>query len=268
MEVATVNQQPFRLLDLPAELRRCVYDSIEFRTTWHVLDRTQALLSKRYWPVPPKTQVYESRVTLIRPHAPLEILMTCHLVRKEASPILKRKMEDCRLQPVRYLVDYSAAWALVGPSSPLRSCLGVADRGLRKTENRAVGDFVQMCGSFLSQTRWTQNGVRGPRVIEMTITRKSETAYGIEFLQTMAWLGMFKYYGPTKLVFIYKSPLPSTQLVANGDIKDSKDLEKHMLQTLPREWEIGNETSSERGVFMRPLEGEAFEKHVEGLASY
>lgn len=107
----TVPEHSFRFLDLPAELRCYVYENIEFPTTWHTLDRTQAFLDKGEWSVPPKAQIYDSRVTLIRPHAPLEILMTCYFVHKEARPILKRKMEHCKSQPLRYLVDLSAAFA-------------------------------------------------------------------------------------------------------------------------------------------------------------
>jgi hypothetical protein len=268
MASATVNQQPFRFLDLPAEIRCWVYENIEFPTTWHVLDRTQALINKRDWPVPPKAQVYDSRVTLIRPHTPLEILMTCHLVNEEARPILKRKMEHCRFQPVRYLIDYSAAWALVGASSTLRSCLGVADGGISRCGNRVVRNFLQICALYLSQTRRTQSGLRGVRAIEMTITHQSEIVYGREVLETMLWLGQLKYYGPTRLVVIYKSPLPRTQMLGSTEIRDSRDIEELLLQDIPREPGIGDQASSERGVFVRPLEEEAFEKHVEGLESY
>lgn len=105
MASAPEDQQTFRFLDLPEELRCWVYDSIDFPTTGHVLDRAQSRILKGAWPVPPKKQVYDSRATLIRPHAPLEILGTCHLINEAARPILKRKMEHFRLQPVRYLVD-------------------------------------------------------------------------------------------------------------------------------------------------------------------
>jgi hypothetical protein len=268
MASATVNQQPFRFLDLPAELRCWVYENIEFPTTWHVLDRTLAFINKRDWPVPPKAQVYESRVTLIRPHTPLEILMTCRLVNEEAHPILKRKAEYCGFQPIRYLVDYSAAWALVGASSALRSCLGVADGGIGRRENNAVRNFLQMCALYLSRTRRTQNGLRGVQTIEMTITHQREIVYGMEVLDTILWLQELKYDSPTRLVVIYKSPLPRTQLLGNTEIRDWGDFEELLLRMIPREPGIGDQVNSERGVFVRPLEEEAFGKHVEGLESY
>ena len=102
--MASATETPFRFLDLPAELRCCVYENIEIPTTWQVLDRAEALVSPRWnrteafisesaWPVPPKAQVYDSRVVLIRPRTPLaiEILVTCHLINIEARPILKAR---------------------------------------------------------------------------------------------------------------------------------------------------------------------------------
>ena len=284
---------PFRFLDLPAELRCRVYEYIEFSSTLHTLDRTQALIKTRDWPVPPKAQVYDSRVTLIQPHTPLaiNILVTCHLINKEARPILKRKVEHCRAQPVRYLVDYSAAWAIVAGSSALRSCLGVADWWpFRRRENRAVRSFLQTCALALSRTRQTQdetrngtqdetrndtqdgtlnrtqNGSRGIRTIEITITHKSEIVYGRELMDTMIWLSALDYYSPNRLVFIYKSPLPKISTLPTTQMIDSNVFEEQLLQNIPRE--PGNIDQTSPGVFVRPLREEAYRTHVAGLEFY
>ncbi|XPS70700.1 hypothetical protein M3J09_002904 [Ascochyta lentis] len=219
------------------------------------------------WPAPPKAHIHESRVTLIRPHTPLEILASCHLVNKEARPILKRKMEHFRYQPIRYLVDWSAAWALIGPVGPLRKCLGVADRDISRRE-RAVRNFLDTCALYLSQTSRTQSGLRGVPAIEMTITHKSEVVYNNEVMETMGWLMELKHYIQARLVVIYKTPLPKLQVHGFYQRGDSSDFEKFVLQEIPREPEIVDETSLKSGVFVRPLEEEAFEKHVEGLKFY
>lgn len=92
MASATVVRQPFRFLDLPKDIRFCVYDKIDVSTR-HVLDRSQALPGNYYWPAPPKDQVYESRIILIKPDNgfAIDFLATCNLIHQEASQILKRK---------------------------------------------------------------------------------------------------------------------------------------------------------------------------------
>jgi hypothetical protein len=102
----------------------------------------------------------------------------------------------------------------------------------------------------------------------MTITHNNEVAYGSEVLKTMMWLRGLKFVSPTRLVIIYKSPLPRIQMFSDVEIRDSSDLEKMLLQEFLREIGIGNQASSEGGVFVRPLEEEAFEKHVQGLEWY
>jgi hypothetical protein len=268
-----VHQEFFRFLNLPQELRYCVYENIKFSTTWHVLDRAQAILDKREWPFPPKAQVQNSRVTLIRPYtgSAIEILATCRLIREEACHILKRKIDHARLQPVRYLVDYSAAWALVSPLSALRSCLGVPDGGDSRRENEAVRAFLRICAVSLSRTRLAQNGIpnksRRVQTIEMTITHQSDLVYGIEVFETVMSFSELRYFGPTRLVIVYQSPLPRVWIKGDTQARDLRHIEGRFLQQVPRELEPSSQASSCPGIFVKPREEAAFEKHVTGLES-
>jgi hypothetical protein len=67
-------------------------------------------------------------------------------------------------------------------------------------------------------------------------------------------------------VVIYKTPLPRMKTL--GNIQDSSDLEERALAAIPRDTGLGDLTSSDYGVFIGPLEEEAFEKHSEGLTWY
>jgi hypothetical protein len=87
----------------------------------------------------------------------------------------------------------------------LRSCLAVADGGDSRFRHMAVKTFVHTCGLALSHTRRIPGAVRA---IEMTITHKTGVAYGKEVIETMMWLRMITYLSPTRLVVVYKSPLP------------------------------------------------------------
>jgi len=181
-------------------------------------------------------------------------------------------MEYFLSQPVRYLVDWSAAWALVSTVSFLKSCLGMTVRGFDETGSQVVRDFVQNCASALSRTLRTKDGSRGVQAIEMTITYRDDIEYSDEALYAMAWLPVLHLYlrGPMRPTIIYKSPLSQLQL-QNEDTEDLSDTEEDTRDSvgeLPREVELGDQDGSERRVFVRPLEEEAFERHVEGLEWY
>lgn len=225
------------------------------------------MLSKRAKPDPPLAQGYESRVTLIRPYrgSEIAILATCHLIRNEARAMLQRKTDHCRYQPVRYLVDYSATWALINPNSVLRSCLARPDAGINMRENEAVKAFLRTCKEAVSRTRRGKKDGGGVRAIEMTINHKSEVAYGYEVLRTALWLKQMRYFGPTRVVVVYQSPLPWTRLSEDDQARDSAPIEECTLKNIPREPGAGEQAGSSRGFFVRPLDVEAFTKHVEGL---
>jgi hypothetical protein len=257
-DMVSATEHRFRFLDLPAELRYCVYEQIEFPTTWHVLDRIDSFVSKRDWSVPPKKQVFNSRIALIRPHTErsIEILLTCHLINDEARSILKRRVAYMKSQPVRYLVDYSAAWAMVGSLGP---CLGIASLFTLGRLSVRAKTFVRTCCDALYQTRQRPDGM-------LTINYATDVVYGRETLMAMALISDLEhlYYLPTRLVVVYKSPLPELQF--DGDIeKTENNIEETFLQDVPRE--LGKSHMA-TGVFVRPLKEEAFEKHLEGLEIY
>jgi hypothetical protein len=266
MATTTTTQQPFRFLDLPTELRYCVYDRIDFPTTWHTLDRIDARAREIEWPVPPKAQIYESRIALIRPHTPLEILSTCHLINEEAGPYLKRKTEYCRAQPLRYFVDYSAAFALLGPFNNFNQCMGIIGGGRRRGRSEFSRKFLELCHHRLFQTRGRNTDAQGKRTIELTIWHNSNIEYGLEVWKTMLWLENVHGQKWTRLVVVYKSPLPRLRisLPNYAYTSSSKCVERYLLEKVAREPEDGEQC----GVFVRPLKNEAFKKHVEGLEWY
>jgi hypothetical protein len=268
--MASAAECRFRFLDLPTELRCCVYEQIEFPTTWHVLDRIDSRFSKRDWPIPPKKQIFDSRINLIKPHTEraIEMLLTCHLINEEARSILKRRVEHFRTQPVRYLVDYPTAWALIGCASSLRPCLGSAPIfPLDEDESVSPTTFVQTCRYALSQTRRRPDSTYGPQTIEMTINHKTGIAYGREIVEVAVLIGDLREtcYCPTRLVVVYKSPLPEIRFEGQTETSSGKNMEELLLQLIPRELSLRYMAT---GMLVRPLEEEAFEKHLEGLKIY
>jgi hypothetical protein len=268
MALATVDQQPFRFLDLPKDIRFCIYENIDFFTR-HVLDRTQSHVEDCYWQRPPKDQVCDSRVTFIRPHTgfAINLLATCHLICQETRQILKPKYEHCLSQHLRYIVDYSAALAFIRPPSPLRTCLALSNELLVQDHNEAVGNLLLLCADFLYPRRPTKTVTQNdPPAIELTITYQSGITCGPEVFDTMAWLSQMDDYIGRRIVVVYKSPLPTVLLDGDQEKINLGAIERCLLKNVPRD--TGSQVYSPHGVFIRPLEETAFERHLEGLEDY
>jgi hypothetical protein len=215
--MASTTEHPFRFLDLPPELRCCVYNHIDSPTICHTLDRVDSHIEENYWPISPKEQIYDSRITLIKPPNPrlIDILLTCRLINEEARPILKRRIE----MPVRYLVEYSAARAILSYGGILRTCLVVAAlSSAHGNESVCTRTFLNTCQLAISQTRRTMDRTRCPRTIEMTINHKNDVTYGKEIRETMRLIGDLRYYWhrPARLVIVYRSPLLTIQTRGNS----------------------------------------------------
>lgn len=83
-------------MDLPAEIRVLVYENISFPIAVNTLDTTQTLIGTQGLEAYQGNRSYDTRLILIRPLGPLEFLMTCQLIYKEARPIFEREMERLR----------------------------------------------------------------------------------------------------------------------------------------------------------------------------
>jgi hypothetical protein len=79
-----------------------VYGCIETEASRHVLLRDEAGMDK-WWP-----DVPGSSITFIRPRIRLDVLRTCRLLNKEATPILQIKMKGMEHLPSRLLISWSA----------------------------------------------------------------------------------------------------------------------------------------------------------------
>jgi hypothetical protein len=274
---ATTIQKPFRFLDLPAELRCMVYENIDCGVTHHVLSRTEAGLPKCEWPVPTEIADVDSSITLVRPRAQLQILATCHLVRKEALHILQGKLPKFRQHTLRYRVDFSAACALSGPMTGLGYCIGapkwLAKRGITFSfgtrvvvdDETAVKDFVALCSSYMV--------LQALQVIEMTITHKKGMLYGPEVVKTIDGLGELRKYTKVRLEVVYESSLPYAWLsrlrtaIWNGDHL-GEHLRSAVSGVLRDNSQADGQSSVARGVFVRPLGKEEFANHLKTLQEY
>lgn len=273
----------FRFLDLPPELRLQVYEAITFPLHNHSISRLQSGLNKASWQPPPPDQGYESSITLITPRFPVELILTCRLVNKEASPILARKAIDHAHQPLRYIVDYSAAYSMASPDDDtncLRTLLGFENIPIDDDASESLRRLLSHCAPYLSRTHpnplplplllhpqnlpQPQAPTKHPLPIELTIPHNPGVIYGPEVLTLVATLGWLQGDDPQRrMVFVLKSPLPETRIHENIPVGESSEFARRLLRIVPKDLDAGGD--DRRGTFVRFLEEGAFEEHVEGL---
>lgn len=100
------------------------------------------------------------------------------------------------------------------------------------------------------------------------MSHNNDVVYGMEVFKVMMLLPRIRYYGPIRLVVVYKSPLPRFEVASGIQVDDLSHVEGWLLKEVPRESKGGDQANSDCGVFVRPLEAKAFERHVETLESY
>jgi hypothetical protein len=87
---STMATQPFRFLDLPAELRFIVYEHIDFMTKHYTLEGTDA----------PENS---STITFVPKNLPVRILAIFQLINNEAKKFLRPKLAELRVSQCVFL---------------------------------------------------------------------------------------------------------------------------------------------------------------------
>jgi hypothetical protein len=141
--------QPFRFLDLPADLRCMMYEEIEVATCKQGLEQSETKDDQRH--VDPKQGV---SMTLLRATLPMSLLATCRLIRQEATPVLTRKVKELVEEPVRLSIDWSSAATIV---RALRVCLidvAMKAPGLRHLHiSKEIDDIIDSVVSAINNQK-------------------------------------------------------------------------------------------------------------------
>jgi hypothetical protein len=157
--------EPFRFLDLPAELRCMVYEFLETETRLHTIDDVYLvgcmIASKS-----------TSQLTIVVKDIPTSILTTCRSVYAEAAPIITPKLQRLRrTEPIHFIVDSCSFNSLFKASTGLRLAFVNKEQGIpRRLHYYDSGygrilDFISKCGVYM---RTMKSG-------KMTVTVKSRS---------------------------------------------------------------------------------------------
>ncbi|KAF2649192.1 hypothetical protein K491DRAFT_568620, partial [Lophiostoma macrostomum CBS 122681] len=87
--------KPFRLMDLPKELRLMVYERLPIKT------QHKSYNAAAFYPSDPQPG---SVILVLKTIPGIQILATNHFVKSEASTILASKVEELLLDPPRVIV--------------------------------------------------------------------------------------------------------------------------------------------------------------------
>ncbi|KAF2128563.1 hypothetical protein P153DRAFT_386681 [Dothidotthia symphoricarpi CBS 119687] len=96
--------QPFRFLDLPAELRMMVYECLSISVHHHVLDDPTQLPG----------YFTRSTITLVTKSIETSIFSTCRKVNAEAVPSLAHHLDKLRSVPTHFVVDFASMDTFAG----------------------------------------------------------------------------------------------------------------------------------------------------------
>jgi hypothetical protein len=141
--------QPFRFLDLPAELRCMVYEELDVVTRRHTLSDSDVRQAHQ-------EDVYEEHdlsITLTRNSLPVAVLRVCKQVQSEVASFLAPKLRQLEMKPLRFHSNYVGAAVLTRYVWPLARCFNTSFTTTDYISDAHIRAFVTRCRNFLSHTR-------------------------------------------------------------------------------------------------------------------
>ncbi|KAH7087343.1 hypothetical protein FB567DRAFT_621112 [Paraphoma chrysanthemicola] len=151
--------EPFRLLNLPPELRLLTYERIAITTCHREIKRLDCADEQLS-----AVEDFERTITMALRCVESSILSTCTFVRQEATPVFARKFRQINAQPIRYRTDWYGAMVLVHPGAALRSCF---DRNLVIDDYKSQDELEAFINTSCSRLK--RATVDGNNNFELTI---------------------------------------------------------------------------------------------------
>jgi hypothetical protein len=144
--------EPFRFMDLPAELRCAVYELLDAETRLRSIDD---LYICRHLGKKPST----SKAAIMVKDVPTAILATCRIVNDEAAPILGPKLKKVRQnEPIHLILDSCNFNTFMPRSSSLQFAFVNKQKASKKllltdaTYSKTV-EFIHKCGAYMKSIK-------------------------------------------------------------------------------------------------------------------
>jgi hypothetical protein len=244
IDMASQPKGNFRLLDLPMELRLILYE---------LLPVTSRHCTLKF---PPQNsfglRMREMAITLVIRSLPVALLATCKLIKKEATPILERKLNQLRTGPMRLIVDSPLLSLSLGRQGLLNKtvlhhleCIryndahvGVDEKEVRRVIERLrdrstralkmpvqrepLCNFIRECALYLY--------LRKPSATHIAVTRHPDQDIEHlcdDFVNTIAWMHGWDTFVPFPIGFMLRGDIcdefddPHTRAKDEGPIRRS-----------------------------------------------
>jgi hypothetical protein len=191
---AVKETEPFRFLDLPAELRCAVYELLDAETRLHTIIDPYV-----YRPLGIDKKPSTSKAAIVVKDVPTAILATCRMVYAEAAPILIPKLKKVRQnEPIHFIVDSCNFNTFLPRGSGLR--LVFVNR-MRKADIKLAATDVtyRKTFTFIHKCRLYMKSIKSGKMV-VTVKSHAEAAKSdfalTELFDDMFWKTNF---GVTKL---------------------------------------------------------------------
>jgi hypothetical protein len=264
---STISRESFRFLDLPAELRCIIYENIDFSSKKHVLTRSASGFDDKIWPPAPEGAT-ESCITFITPTLSVGILATCRLIHQEAKPIIAHTIEALKMLPLRYIVDWAAACALISTQSPVHPRPSFTRILVSKME--IIGEPDSNRIEFLGATHSALQSIGCGHPIEITINHDDRFVHGIEIFRALWSFAIRTGRNGHLFKVVCKSPFPDIQ--HDGNLLAGLSSESTFFQRMQRcirvRAELKHHKNQKPAVELTSLGEAAFAKYLATRETY